>query len=141
MAQLNYDRASAILVEAAFFGDVATARRWGVHTRTIENYRQRMDSDTQLVSLFQSKKESFESDWAKDIPMALRSAIRFLQTASQSVEVTPESIHAVAGAAKILAEIGLTKEIIDARLGRHDRPDRETGEQMEYPILQSGTDD
>jgi len=140
MAQLNYDRASTILVEAVFFGDVPTAKRWGIHHRTIENYRQRLDSDNQLVLLFQSKKESFESEWAKDIPMALRSAIRFLQDASQSVTVTPESIHAVAGAAKILAEIGLTKEIIDARLGRHDRPDRETGEQMEYPLLQSSTD-
>lgn len=128
---LNYDRASMILVEAAFFGDNQTALKWGVHRKTIENYRRRMEDDAELIQLFRFKKKEFEGAWAEAIPAAMRLAIDFIgRSAVQADPKDPEAIHAMAGAIKILAEVGLTKEIIDARLGRGDRADREEDREM-----------
>lgn len=130
--QIDYDRVASILVEAAFFGEKPTAKRWGITDRTILNYRNRLNEDSELSDIFIRKKEAFETNWADEIPSAIRSAIRFLQTASQQADpADPESIHAVAGALKILAEVGLTKEIIDVRLSRHYRQDGAEGRSLD----------
>jgi hypothetical protein len=129
--RLDYDRVALILVEALFFGDRPTAEKWGIHRRTIENYRKRLDDDSELVQIFQFKKEEFEGNWAQEIPVAIRKAIAFIgRSATEADPKDPQAIHAMAGAVKILAEVGLTKEIIDARLGRNDRPDREEDRQV-----------
>lgn len=122
--KVDYDRVASILIEAAFFGEKQTAQRWGITDRTILNYRKRLDEDSELSDIFILKKTAFESEWASEIPASIRAGIRFLGEAAKKADPTnPEVIHAVAGAVKILAEVGLTKEIIDARLGRHNRED------------------
>lgn len=129
--QLDYDRVASILVEAAFFGEMTTAKRWGITNRTIVNYRARLGEDSELSNIFQLKKAAFESDWASEIPSAIRAGIRFLGEAAQQADPSnPEAIHAVAGAVKILAEVGLTKEILDVKLGRFNRADGEEGRQV-----------
>lgn len=71
---------------------------------------------SQVVAI---KKAQFEQEWATEIPTAIRAGIHFLgEAARQADPSNPEHIHAVAGAVKILAEVGLTKEILDAKLGR-----------------------
>lgn len=122
---LDYDRVALILVEAAFFGEKQTAQRWSISTKTIERYRARLDEDSELSGFVALKKQAFESSWADEIPASIRAGIRFLGEAAKRADYTPESIHAIAGAVKILAEVGLTKEIIDARLRRDNRPDGE----------------
>jgi hypothetical protein len=115
--ELDYDRAAAILVEAAYFGDKVTAEKWGVTERTIRNYQARLDEDSKLSLIFHNKKVVFESDWAADIPAAIRSGIGFLQRAGKEADPKdPNAIHAIAGAVKILAEVGMTKAILDVRL-------------------------
>lgn len=124
--KLDLDRVALILVEAVFFGEKTTAQRWGVHHNTIVNYRKRLDEDVELVNIFNLKKQAFESEWASEIPASIRAGIRFLgEAAKQADPKSPEAIHAVAGAVKILAEVGLTKEILDVRLDRHNREGRE----------------
>lgn len=118
---LDYDRVALILVEAAFFGEKQTAQRWGISTKTIERYRARLDEDSGLSGFVALKKQAFESSWADEIPASIRAGIRFLGEAAKRADYTPESIHAIAGAVKILAEVGLTKEILDVRLGRYNR--------------------
>lgn len=122
-SRLDYDRVASVLVEAAFFGDSQAANRWGITERTVRRYRSKMGDDDELSSIVQVKKENFEQNWAEEIPAAIRSATRFLMTASVEADPKdPQAIHAVAGAMKIMAEVGLTKEILDVRLGRYDRP-------------------
>lgn len=127
----DYPRLALILVEALFFGDKRTAQRWGITGRTIVNYRYRLAEDEELSRLFYLKKTEFESNWAKDIPAAIMAGISFLGEAAKQNDYSPEMIHAIAGAVKILAEVGLTKEIIDARIGKLDRPDGEEAQAVE----------
>lgn len=119
---VDLDRAALILVEAAFFGEKPTAKRWGINISTVRNYRARLHTDSDFANLFALKKRDFEqANWAGEIPAAIRNAVRFLERAAQEIEVSPESAHAIAGALKILAEVQLTKEILDVRLARHFR--------------------
>lgn len=130
--KLDYDRVALILVEAAFFGEKKTAQRWGITDRTILNYRNKLSEDSALSDIFVLKKASFESDWASEIPASIRAGIRFLGEAANTADpASPEAIHAVAGAVKILAEVGLTKEILDVRLGRYNRESREEGRSLD----------
>lgn len=123
-SRLDLDRVATILVEAVFFGDTRTSQRNGITTRTIMNYRQRLNEDSELSTIFAIKKREFEKDWATEIPAAIRSGIRFLLDATKYLEPTSENIYAVTGMVKVLTEIGLTKEIIDARLAGYYREDR-----------------
>lgn len=141
MARLDYDRVATILVESIYFGDVPTAKRWGLSTRTIERYRKRLNEDDKLSGFVALKKERFESNWAEEIPAAIRNGTRFLIKSFQEADPKDaDSIHAVAGAMKILAEIGLTKEIIDVRLGRYNRENGEEDKPMDSRSLSPPTE-
>lgn len=130
--RLDLDRVAAILVEALYYGDAQAAERWGITTRTIINYRNRLADDVELSRIFADKKDKFETEWASEIPAAMRAGLRFLMKAAEEADHTdPDVIHAVAGGMKIMAEIGLTKDIIDARLGRHDRQDTEKNRSLD----------
>lgn len=129
--KLDYDRVAIILVEAVYYGDIKTAERWGITERTIQNYRNKLDNDPELSGYFVLKKRAFETEWANELPAAIRSALRFIVRAGEEADPkNPEAIHAMAGALKIVAEVGLTKDIIDARIGRYDRPDGEESRQV-----------
>lgn len=120
--RLDYDRVAAILVEALYYGDQETAKRWDITTRTIQNYRARLDDDAELSVIFADKKAAFETEWANEVPAALRSAVRFLMRAGEEADPSdPQAIHAVAGALKMLAEVRFTKDILDARLSEFYR--------------------
>ncbi len=128
---INVDRATSVLVEAVFFGDKEAARRYGLTTRTVENYRRRVNTDESFSVLFLQKKREFEKGWVEEIPLAIRAGTRFLLKAFQEADhKDPIVIHAVAGAMKILTEIGLAKEIIDVRLGEYSRQNGEASNQV-----------
>lgn len=121
-SRIDYNRAASILIEAAYFGDKEAAERWGVTSRTIRNYRLRLDDDPQLSVIFHEKKQLWESTWAEEAPAALRAGIRFLMRAAREANPKdPEAIHAVAGAFKLLAEIVFTKDVLDVRLAEFYR--------------------
>lgn len=124
---LDYDRAAIILVQAAFYGEKQTAKEWGIHPNTITNYRKRLANDQELVEIFNEKKAAFEADWFSEIPGTIKIALNFIkQAAREANHKDPDVIHAVAGAMKIAAEIGLTKEFLDAKLKIYQQ-DREDG--------------
>ena len=113
---------ATILVEALFYGEVRTAKRWDIHRRTIANYRTRLNEEPELAQEFKRKKELFESEWANELAPAIRSALRFIVRAGEEADTTdPDVIHAMAGALKIVASVGLTKDMLDAKLGRLER--------------------
>jgi hypothetical protein len=122
MNSINVERATSVLVEAVFFGDKEAANRYGLSVRTIDNYRKRINTDKDFAAIFYQKKQEFEKNWADEIPGAIRAGTRFLLKSFQEADYKDASvIHAVAGAMKILTEIGLAKEIIDVRLGEYNR--------------------
>ena len=114
--RLDHDRVATILIEAAYQGDKDTAERWDISVRTIQRYRNRLDEDDELSRIVAVKKRQYETEWANELPAAIREATRFLQRAArESDPKDPAAVHAVAGALKILAEVGITKAILDAR--------------------------
>ncbi|MCE5419172.1 MAG: hypothetical protein JJ713_00050 [Acidithiobacillus sp.] len=122
---LDYDFAATVLVECLYSDDAKIAHRYGITVRTIQNYRARMRKDARLSQIFAAKKAAFEREWASELAPAIREAIKFLQQAARSADPgDPEAIHAVAGALKILSEVSMTREVINARLAAQDRPQR-----------------
>jgi hypothetical protein len=131
VARLNYERAATILVEAAYFGDKQAADRYGVSVRTVERYRARMDEDDELSAFVAIKKQKFEDEWADELPGAIRASIRFLGRAAQEASAKdPQAIHSVAGSLKILADVALTKQVLDARLTGRGEPETEENRQV-----------
>lgn len=124
MPTLNRELAATILVEAAYKGDKAAALHWGVSRRTVRNWRARLLTDGELAALFQVKRAVAEKNWAEDAPMALRAALAFIQRAAQDgLTVSAGTVHAVAGAMKLVADMLLTKQVLDARLVATNRPE------------------
>lgn len=123
--KINYERAATILVEAAFSNDKTAAEKYGVTTRTVQRYRDRLETDDELALLVAIKKQRFEDGWADELSGAIRSSIRFLQRAANEADPKdPAVIHAVAGSLKILADVTLTKKVLDARLTGRGEPER-----------------
>ncbi|HSN29412.1 MAG TPA: hypothetical protein VLT45_24145, partial [Kofleriaceae bacterium] len=59
-----------------------------------------------------------DKDWAKGLSTAIRGQIEFLNRAAQDADPkNPEAIKAVTGALDTLADVALTKRMLDARLG------------------------
>ena len=126
ITKVDHPRVALILVEALFFGEKRTAKRWDITTRTIRNYRYLMESNVEVSQLFLEKRLEFESNWAKNIPTAIISAIDFLSEAAKEADPkNPFAINAVADALKTLAEVGIMKEIMDARLAGYNPENRE----------------
>lgn len=122
MARFNHERAASALVDAAYMGDKKAADRYGVTARSIRNWRERLDEDAHFSAIFREKKVLADQEWASELPSAIRSAIRFVrESAKESKLGDPRATSVVADALKILAEVALTREILDARLAGQDR--------------------
>lgn len=128
MARFNRERAAAALVDAAYMGDKKAAERHGVTTRSIRNWRERLDADQHFSAVFREKKVLTDQEWAGELPSAIRAAIRFVrESAKESKLGNPDSTKVVADALRILVEVALTREILDARLAGQNRPTGEEG--------------
>ncbi|WP_197057660.1 hypothetical protein [Meiothermus ruber] len=125
MPTFNQELAAKVLLETLFTDEETVAQRYGITSRTIYNYRKRLLADPHFSSFFNAKKAALEREWAHELAPAIRECIAFLKRAAKAVDPkSPEAIHAVAGALKILSEVSMTREVIDARLAHADRPQR-----------------
>lgn len=122
MAAFNRERAATILVEAAYFGDQPTSDKWGVSIRSIQRWRERIDTDPKLAVLVASKKALLEGAWADELGGAIVAGIAYLKKAPSELPVSPEGIHAVAGSVKLLSTIETTKRMLDTRLKNIEEP-------------------
>lgn len=131
-----------VLVDASFYGDAAAAKRMGVTIRSIENYRKRLETDSELVVLFANKKRLFESSWASELPAAIRACIAFFVRAAQEGNPRdPEMVHAVAGAFKLVTDAGFAKAILDVKLAEHGQLLGEYGEPVAGAIAETSEGD
>lgn len=119
MPSFDGERAALVLLDAIALGDTKAAEKWDVSTRSIRGWRKRLEGDSVFAAFFLKKKEMWEKGWAHEIPGAIRSAIAYLSDSCRNAspgnaEVMKEANNMV----KILAEVEMSKAVIDARLSR-----------------------
>lgn len=113
----NYERAATVLADAIFMGDKAAAEKWDVSTRSIEAWRSRLSEDRKLAGLFNVKKQAREKTWAAEIPGVISAALSFIKTACHQADPgDPNVLKSIVEAVKVLTEVDLTKQVLDARL-------------------------
>lgn len=118
MPSFDYERAAVILAEAAFSDDRTVCQRHGITDRTLRRYRKRMLSDPRLSTFVREKQARLTEQWTHELAPAIGAAIRFLKQAAQSADPSdPAAIRAVAEALKGLAEIDMTREVLQSRVG------------------------
>lgn len=146
---LNYERAAAILVDAAYLGDEIAAKKWNVTTRTVENYRARLKTDPKLSELFARKRAAAEGSWASELKRALQSTMRKAtmiveciepvlvvedpETGFQVQEVNMPALKTLIAAGKELGEIAIALEVLNA-----GNPDQDADPPAQGPGLAQG---
>ena len=120
-------RAEAV-AEALASTTPAAAKARGVSERTLRRWIAESKTDSNMAADVRRKSELIERDWAEDAKRAMRTMLEGLETlVARAVDETrtggvPEGrIHEVAGALKIVGELGVVKEMFG---GRHTADDR-----------------
>jgi hypothetical protein len=129
----NRNRAARILVDCAVScaTDSETAAKYGISARSLLNWRKKLDTDPEFSRLFQALKAQAEGEWASSLAPAIRRSIEFLGGATSKLDARePASVHAAAGALKILADVALTKSVLDARLAGQRQPADEANREV-----------
>lgn len=111
------EKMAQALVDAAYTSDEAAASKHGVTVRTIRRWRDQLQDDPELVTKTATAHQAAQGSWVDTIDGAIQAGIDFLaRAAAQANPCDPEAIHAVAGAVKILFEVQMSQQILDARL-------------------------
>jgi hypothetical protein len=113
MTPAQRERWATLLVEA-----VTLPGRAGVSLRTLQRARAAVTTDAKLAELVASKKEASDAKWADELPGAIRQTIAWIQRAADPGAVLPDAdtIHAMAGALKILTDVGTAHRVLEVRL-------------------------
>lgn len=97
--------------------DKSAAEKYGVSRKSIGNYRRRLETDRAFAAYFATKLEQAQDDWIKDVPSCIKAGIEFLQKSCQQADCTnADVINAINTTIKTLAEVALTREMIDRQL-------------------------
>lgn len=125
MARKKFDKEkiAQILVEAIFTNVRDTANKYGIAERTIERWRDKVEIDTELSKLVEIKKHAFQRRWVDEAGAFISQGFKYLHEAANSPNLSPDMVHAIAGAMKIASEIVTIREVLDARLSGQDRED------------------
>jgi hypothetical protein len=104
----DLDQIAAILVDAETTTSKEVCNKWNITRTTLSRYRQRVRKDTNLLQLVTQKLELLrnalrppEKPTAMDVVDA---AYDWLRTNIPKLHPSPENVHAVVGAAKILRQ-------------------------------------
>lgn len=119
--KIDRDRAAEILAEAEIKGDRETAQIYNITTRTIENYRARLSFDRELSEVFKKTRKERQAGWIDEVPSAIALGIEFLKGSFQQADRhDPDAIAAVTQSVEMLADLELTRQMIDKRLAGVD---------------------
>lgn len=113
-----------ILVEAYVSrDDKKTAAAHGIADRTLRAWRQQLGTDAQFAEILRAKKRLAENSWADSVPLTLRRALDFIgRAATEGDTKSPDMLHAVAGAFKLVAEVDQQRFMLERRLGALNVP-------------------
>lgn len=123
MARGKYDKdkIAEIVAEAAYTNVHKVAEKYNVSSRSVQRWRHHAEYDAELAKLVLQKKRAFQSRWVEEAGAFIQQGFVFLRKAANNENLSPEMIHAIAGAMKIAGEIVTMREILDARLAGQDR--------------------
>lgn len=124
----NRQEMAQALVEAGMSGDAATAKKYGVTTQTLRNYRKLLKDDPSFFALFEKTASPvLTRPWADDLDDALRKTIaKMLEMVQAQGNTDPDALQAVTKAFSAMAEMQLTKEYLN-----DDDPDDEQARAFE----------
>ena len=112
----NADRAASALVHAAFHNDNSAAAEFRVSVRSIQLWRERINTDEDLAELFAHKSARFERRWQVQVGKSLYAAMDFVIRATDAMDPSnPADLKAVTRLMELLFEFQLTREMIAAR--------------------------
>jgi hypothetical protein len=124
--KLDPERVARILVDADLLGTDAAAARHKIHVRTVIRYRVLAERDRNLSDLVTRLKRSIGADWFEGLGAAIKAQIDFLtHAAAEANPRSASSVNAVTNALKALAEVGLTSQVVNARIADQNREVRE----------------
>ena len=117
--ELDVDFAASAAALSGIYGCQRAADKLGISYESVKKYRRYFAENPTLQPLVQEKRSALEREWVANLTGAIESGIDFLQRASDQADPKdPDAIHAIAGAVKILTEVGMNRRILDARLAR-----------------------
>lgn len=104
-----------ILAETDLYSDKEVAQRWALSTRSIERYRQRLQSDPVLAGIVGEKREKLTAMWVHDATQFLVVALRQLQERCRSAKTKEdaECLRAIADCLQIVGELRVQAEILN----------------------------
>jgi hypothetical protein len=128
--------AAAVLVTAAYTTDDIACKQFGVSLRSLQNWRKRIHEDKEFAETFATKAKVASEKWAEKLPPVLTKALgvieQFLEdvAANPSLRRNPAMIQTIVGAFRLLADVNLTSQVLNARLINSDRPQDELPQQV-----------
>lgn len=105
------------------------AKRNGVSRRSVFRWLKEASGDTEMARTVTRKTQLIERDWAETAKAAMRDLlgelVRVVKKAGGENGAVPDGrIHEIAGAVKIVGELGVAKEMFGrGRPNENDRPD------------------
>lgn len=109
-------RAAAALVEASLKSDREVALAFGVSVRTVEHWRHRLKTDTELQQEYRKMAQEKLSQWVSEIPDSLELAIGFIASAARAGDVTnPDMVKAITSAIGTLNEVLIVQSALQKR--------------------------
>ena len=116
------DKKAQAIVDAVYVGDTEAAKRHSISTKSIQRWRLEITETPEMSNKVQLLLKKRDESWADEIPASLHAGIVWLKDAfAQARKNDPDAIRAVTEAMSVLAEIAMTREVIDARLTGQDR--------------------
>ncbi len=108
-----------VLADAAMRGDAEAASKHGVSLRPVQKYRTRARRDPAKAAEAMQKIDQVNRDWTAQAQDDLKAMCARLRDMCAKVKPTPEGVHAVAGAIKILSEATNARVFLEAKLAVH----------------------
>jgi len=109
-------RAALAIASAAELGDAEAARKFGMSVRAIQRWRRALKGDSSLSAAVAEKRAEAFKPWAELYQSARATLVAELVRHATACPISPESIHAIAGALKILGERDDAGRMLDAEL-------------------------
>lgn len=133
------DKAARCLIEANLLGNRKAAEKYGVTTRTIRNWKKRLETDAEFSALYLhyvevSVQPSITTEslvvWGQQLDETLSVFLTKMQEVTVGLEPTPEALDAIARAFAAVGELHTAREVLslgDHNDAKQDGPPEETG--------------
>lgn len=139
-AGYNREFAATVLLTAVYSCDEDACQKYGITTRTLQNYRRRLTSDHSLSEVFATKKAKLDEEWVEDFVAPLKQGAAVIKECFEEIRRNPRSklnpmlIDAVSNALRTCADIALTAKAINAQFSHPDQPADQLPQEVPSPI-------